>query len=101
MDGDARAHQFSGDVGLQIGEAEHEIRRKRQDLGDVSRDERRDPLLLASNLRRPYCITGDADDAILLAEQIQRLHGFLGEADDAAGREVLHGLSIAWDEHAA
>jgi hypothetical protein len=95
VDCDACAHQLGCDVGLQIGEGEHEIGFEREDLRDVRGDEGRYPLLLAPDLRRPHRIAGDADDAVLLAEQVQRLHGFLGEADDAAGREVLHGSAYA------
>ena len=96
MHRDARAHQLSRDVGLKIGEGEHEVRRERQDLRDVGGDEGGNPFLLAPDLRRPHRIAGDADDAVLLAEQVQGLHSFLGEADNAAGREVLHGVSIPW-----
>ena len=97
VDRDARAHQIGDDVGLQIGEGEHEVRLERQDLRNVRRDEGRNPLLLAPHLRRPHRIAGDADDAVLLAEQIQRLHRFFGEADDAAGREVRMACSITVD----
>ena len=90
VDGDACAHQIGDDVGLQVGEGEHQIGLKREDLWDVRRDEGGDPRLLAADLWRPHGIAGDADDAILLAEQIQRLHGLFGKADDPAGRELAH-----------
>ena len=90
MDGDAGADEIGRDVGLQVGEGQHEIGLEREDFRDVRRDEGRYPRLLAPDLRRPHGIAGDADDAVLLAEQIQRLHGLFGEADDAAGREVAH-----------
>ena len=90
VDGDACAHQIGDDVGLQVGEGEHEIGLQREDLRNVRGDEGGDPRLLAADLWRPHGIAGDADDAILLAEQIQRLHGLFGEADDPAGRELAH-----------
>jgi hypothetical protein len=90
MDGDAGANQVGDDTGLQIREGENEIRIERQDLWDVSGDERRYPRLLAPHSRRPHRVTGDPDDPVLLAELIQRLDGFLGETDDPAGREVAN-----------
>jgi len=95
VDGDAGAHQFGDDVCLQVGESQHEVRRQRQNLRNVCRDEGRDPRLLAAHLRRPHRIAGNADDAILLAEQIERLHGLFGQADDSAGRELAHGRTYA------
>ena len=82
--------QIGDDVGLQVGEGQHEIRLERENLRDVRGDEGGNPRLLAADLRRPHRIAGDADDAVLLAEQIQRLHGLFGETDDPAGRELAH-----------
>jgi hypothetical protein len=90
MDGNAGTDQIGDDFSLQVREGENEVRFERDDLRNIRRDERRDPRLLASDLRRPHRVAGDADDAILLAEQIQCLHGFLGETDDPAGRELAH-----------
>ena len=87
-------NEVGDDVGLKIGEGEHQIRLQRQDLWNVRGDEGRHPRLLAAHLRRPHRIAGDADDAVLLAEQIQRLDGLFGEADDPAGRELAHGKRI-------
>ena len=95
MDGDAGADEVGDDIGLQVGEGEHQIRLQRQDLRNVGGDEGRYPRLLAAHLRRPHRIAGDADDAVLLAEQIERLHGLFGEADDPAGRELAHGATYA------
>ena len=95
MDGDAGADEVGDDVGLQVGEGEHEIGIEREDLRDVRRDECRHPRLLAPHPRRAHGIAGDADDAVLLAEQIQRLDRLFGQADDAAGREVVHGATLA------
>ena len=90
VDGDAGTDEISDDIGLQVGEGEHQIRLQRQDLWNVGGDEGRYPRLLAADLWRPHRIAGDTDDAILLAEQIERLHGLFGEADDPAGRELAH-----------
>src|SRR6185312_5057567 len=95
MDADARADEFSDDVGLQIGEGEHEVGLERHDFRDVRRNERRHPRLLAPDPRRSDGIAGDADDPVLLAQQIQRLNGFFGETDDSAGRELAHGAGYA------
>ncbi len=92
--GDAGTNQVGCDLGLQIGEGEHEIGLERQDLWNVRGDEGRYPRFLAADLRRTHRIAGDADDAVLLAEQIQRLHGLFGQADDPAGREVAHGAGM-------
>ena len=53
VDGNARAHEVACDVGLQVGEGEHQVRLECQDFGDVSRDERRYPRLLAPHPWRP------------------------------------------------
>ena len=78
------ADQVGHDVGLQIGEGQHQIGLEREDFRDVGADEGGDARLLLAHLRRAHRIAGDADDAILLAEEIERLDGFLGQADDAA-----------------
>jgi hypothetical protein len=78
VDGDARAHQIGDDAGLQVGEGQHEIGLKRENLRNVRGDEGGNPRLLAADLRRPYRIAGDADDTVLLAEQVQRLDGLFG-----------------------
>ena len=85
---EAAANELGGDIGLQIGERQHEVGRERDDLVNIGRRERRDARLLAPRLGRPHDIAGDADDAILLAEQVQRLDGLLGQADDALRAET-------------
>ena len=80
----AALDEVVGDVGLQIGEREDEVRLQRLDLLVARVQERRD-LRLLTRLRRTHGVAGDADDTIALAEQIQRLGGFFGEADDALG----------------
>ena len=87
------ADQLRDDVGLQVGERQHQVGLEREDLRHVGGDERRHPRLLAPHLRRPHRIAGHADDAAVLAEEIERLHGFFGQADDSLGRE--HGRSIS------
>src|SRR6202022_3508716 len=91
MDVDAGADQIGDDVSLQMREGENEVWLERQDFRNVRRDKRGHPRLLASDLRRPHRVAGDADDPVLLAEQIQRLDGFFGETHDPAGRELMHG----------
>ena len=75
-------NQLGGDVRLQIGEGENQVRLQRLDLVEAGVDERRH-LGLAPGLRRTHGVARDPDDAVPFAEQIQRLGGFLGEADDA------------------
>ena len=90
VDGDAGANQIGDDIGLQVGEGQHQVRLQRQDLWNIGRDKRRYPRLLAPNPWRSHRVAGDADDAVLFAEQIQRLDGFLGETHDSARRELAH-----------
>ena len=52
MDGDASADQFSGDVGLQIGESEYQIRLKRHE-----RPEQIAGRLIAEGVK-PNCLVG-------------------------------------------
>jgi hypothetical protein len=40
MDGNAGTDQIGDDFSLQVGEGEHKIRLKREDLRDIRRDER-------------------------------------------------------------
>src|SRR6185295_18693818 len=87
MHRDAAADQLGGNVGLQVGEGEHEVGVEREHLLEIGGDERRHPRLLLAHPRRPDRIARHADDAALLAEEIKRLHGLLGQADDALGRE--------------
>src|SRR5262249_5397978 len=87
MDRDVAADQLGGDLGLQVGEGEHEVGLEREDFLKVGGDERRHPRLLLAHPRRPHRVARHADDAPLLAEEIKRLHGLFGEADDALGRK--------------
>src|SRR5690606_410309 len=80
----ATAHQFGGDIGLDVGEADRKIRPERQDRLDLGTGERADLGLLAPGLRRAHGEAADADDAVLFAEGVKRLRRLLGEADDAA-----------------
>jgi hypothetical protein len=86
---EAATRELGGDIGLEIGERENEIRAERLDLLETRVDERRHARLLAC-LGRPHRVSGHADDAIAFAKQIQRLGGFLREADDS--RRVFHEL---------
>ena len=87
---DARARELGRDVGLQVREAEHEVRLEREDAVDLRAGECRHLRLLAPRPRRPHGEAGDADDARVLAEQVQRLRRLLGQADDAFGIVAVH-----------
>ena len=78
----AALDEVVGDVGLEIGEREDQIRFERLDLFVARVQERRD-LRLLTRLRRADGVAGDADDTIAFAEEIERFGGFFGEADDA------------------
>ncbi len=86
--GNAGADQLRDDVGLQVGEGEHQVRLERQDLGNVGRGEGGDARLLAAHARGPHAIARDAGDAMLLAEEVERLDRLFGEADDPRWREL-------------
>ena len=90
MDGDAGLGQLAHDVGLQVGEGQHQVGLERQDLVEPRRGEGADPGF-RPHLGRPHGVARDADDAVLLAQQIERLDRLLGEADQALGRETAHG----------
>src|SRR5690606_36352993 len=101
---DPTPHELGGDVGLDVGEADDEIRFELQDLADLRAGERTDLGLLAPRPRRAHREAADADDAILLAERVQDLGRLLGEADDPARtvpRGRSHGYSIRLDQRAA
>ena len=87
----AAANQLGGDVRLQIGEGEDQIRLQRLDLVEPRVDERRH-LRLRARLRRPHRVAGDADDAIAFAEQVQRLGRLFGQTDDAGWDTYAFGL---------
>ena len=82
VDGIAAADQLARDVGLQIGERQHEIRLQRVDLVEAGVDEGRD-LRLLPRLGRARGVARHADDPVPLAEQVERLGRLLRQADDA------------------
>ena len=82
MDVEPLANEIRGNVGLEIGKCQDEIRFQGEDLVDVRGREGAHPRLLAARLRWAHDIAGGADDAVLLAEQIQRFAGLFGEADN-------------------
>src|SRR3989449_3286975 len=90
---EARLGKLARDVGLQVGETDHQVGLELEDLVGLRRKERRHPRLLAPRARRPHGVAGDADDAALLAEEIQRLGGLFSEADDALGITRRHKAS--------
>jgi hypothetical protein len=79
----AAADELRGQIGLEVGEGEDEIRLQRGDLVELRVDERRHLRFLAC-LRRPHRISGDADDAIALAEKVESLGRFFRQTNDAA-----------------
>src|SRR3546814_10482979 len=92
---DLAAHQLGGDVGLDVGEADHEVRRELQDLVDLRAVECADLGLFLARPRRAHGEAADADDPVLLAERVQHLGGLLGQADDALRADgPRHGYSI-------
>jgi len=93
---DPTANEIGGDVRLQVGERQNEIRLQREDLVDVRRREGTHTGLLAASLRRAHDITGNAGDAVLLADEVQRLDGFLGEANNSARREHRGPRPLQW-----
>ena len=56
--------QLRGDVGLDVGEPDHEIRLELQDLADLRAGERADLRLFPARDRRPHGEPADADDAV-------------------------------------
>ncbi|MDV7396210.1 hypothetical protein RZS08_32755, partial [Arthrospira platensis SPKY1] len=59
--------QGGDDLGLEVGEGQHQIRLQGQDFRHIGRGEGRDPRLLAPDLGRAHRIAGDADDPARLA----------------------------------
>src|SRR5262245_40831868 len=91
---DAGPHERGADVGLQVREAEHQVRPQLDDAVELRARECRDLRLLLACPRRTHGEAGDADDAPVLTEQVQGLGRLLGEAHDAfrkaAGARVGH-----------
>ena len=90
MHGDASFGEVAHDVGLQVGESQHEIGLEGQDLVEACRGEGAHPRL-GAHLGRSHGVARDADDAILLAQQVESLDRLLGQADQALRREMAHG----------
>jgi hypothetical protein len=88
-DGVAAPGEIGGDVALQVGEGEDQIRIECFDLFVAGVRERRDARF-AARLGRPDGIARHADHALALAEQVERLGRFFGEADDAARIAIGH-----------
>src|SRR5690606_14241095 len=93
---DTVADELGGDVGLDVGKADHEVRLELEDLADLRAGEGADLRLLLAGDRRPYGEAADADDAVLLAEGVQGFGRLLGQADDAP--RSGHGYSIRLDQ---
>ena len=87
-----RLGQIARDVGLQVGEADHQIGFELQNLFFFRTQKSRNAGLLLPGPRRAHGVARDADDAPLFAEQVERLGAFLGEADDALGESRRHGV---------
>src|SRR3546814_4275977 len=65
----AAAHQLGGDVGLDVGEADHEVRLELQDLVDLRAGECADLGLFLARPRRAHGEAADADDPVLRSEE--------------------------------
>ena len=92
IDRHAGLDQVAGDVGLQIGESEYQIRLHGHDLVQVAAGEGIDLGLFLARLRWINGIAGDAGDTVLFAEGVENLDRFGGQADDAFG-EAGHGFT--------
>ncbi|MNV47105.1 hypothetical protein D3C71_1389610 [compost metagenome] len=77
------AYQLRRDIGLDIGEANRQIRLQLQNLAHLGTGERADLGFVATRLRWAHGEAADADDAILLAQRVQRFSRFFGQADNA------------------
>src|ERR1700730_19201606 len=62
-DGKAAADEIGGDVGLEIGERQDEVRLQREDLVDIRRSECAYAWLLAASLRRAAHQGGGSHDS--------------------------------------
>ena len=91
MDVESTANEIGGDVRLEIGERQDQIRNQRQDLVDIRRDEGADPRLFAPSLRWAHRIAGDPDDTVLLAKQVERFDGLFGKAIRRGGNTTPSG----------
>src|SRR5580658_6804281 len=89
-DFDPALDQRLRDVGLDIGEADAEIRLQLENAIDLGAGGRRDPGLSPARTPRAYREAGDAHDAPALPERVQNLRGFFGQANDAARISTVH-----------
>jgi len=80
---DAGTDEGGCDIGLQVGEAEHQVGLKFDDALDLGAGEGRNLWLLATRARRPHSEARDPDDAPVLAQQVEGLGRLLGQADNA------------------
>ena len=76
------AHELRRDVGLQVGETQHEVGLESDDALDLRAGERGDFRLFLARAWRAHGEAGDTDDAPLLTEEIQGLRCLLGQAYD-------------------
>ena len=77
------ANEIGGNVGLQIGEAQDEVRLEVNDAPDLRAGERGDPRLLLARPCGPHGKARNTDDPPVLLEQVQGLGRLLCQADDA------------------
>ena len=77
------AHELRRDIGLQVGETQHEVGLESDDALDLRAGECGDSRLLFTGAWRTHGEAGDTDDAPVLTEEIERLRCLLGQADDA------------------
>jgi hypothetical protein len=95
VDIEPAANESSGDVRLEIGKRQDQIRTQSQDLVDIGRDEGADPRLFAASLRWAHRIAGDPDDPVLLAKQVERFDGLFGKTNDSLRRNTTPSGLIA------
>ena len=87
---DAALDQRLRDVGLDIGEANHEIRLQGENAVELGADEGRDARFLAARARRTHGKSRDADDPLFQPERVQNLGGLFGQTDDAPRITTVH-----------
>src|SRR5690242_4090128 len=81
--------EVGGDIALQVGKRQDEVRRERLDLL-VARVSERRYARLAARFGRAHGVAGHTDHAVAFTQEVQRLGGLLRQAHDAPGIAVRH-----------
>ena len=87
-DFDTGTDQITRDIGLDIGEANNEIRLKIENGRDLRARKGRDFRLLLARPRWAHGKTGNANDAVFLAERVENLGRLFSQADDALRERI-------------